>query len=118
MAFTINETETNSTDNRNSRMVQGGLTDIYDNRLGWWEKRKFTKQDDDYVLTVLEHEQGRPDLVSMRAYGKAIYAWVVLQYNNIVDPETELVTNTVIVMPTYQRLMLDIITKPEGGTRV
>ena len=115
MAFTINERNSNSTENRNSRMVQGGQTDIYNKRLGWWEKRDLPYQDDDFVITVLKFEAGRPDLISQRVYGKAIYAWLVLQYNNIVDPETELVVGAEIRMPTNERLALDIITKPVGG---
>jgi len=118
MAFTIDDINKNSTDNRNSRQVQGGLIDIYNKRLGWWEKRKLERQDNDFIITVQEYEAGRPDLISHRAYGKAVYAWLVLQYNNIVDPETELVAGAVIYLPTSTRLMLDIITKPEGGKRI
>jgi hypothetical protein len=118
MAYSINDRNTNSTDNRNSRMVQGGLTDRYSNRLGWWERRKLTKQDNDLKINVLEHEAARPDLISYRVYGKAKYAWLVLQYNNIVDPETELTTGTELVLPTKQRLTLDILTKSEGGNPI
>lgn len=115
MAFTINDINKNSTDNRSSRMVQGGLTDRYNNRLGWWEKRILERQDNDFILTVQEYEANRPDLISYRVYGKAQYAWLVLQYNNIVDPVTELVTGAEIYLPTQSRLVLDIITKPVGG---
>lgn len=99
-------------------MVQGGLTNIYNKRLGWWEKRKFERQDNDFIVTIKSFEAGRPDLISHRVYGKAIYAWLVLQYNNIVDPEVELVAGAVIVLPTQTRLMLDIMSKPEGGKPV
>lgn len=116
MAFTIDNINNNSTKNRNSRYVQGGLTDIYNKRLGWWEKRLLEKQNDDFVFAILKEEAGRPDLISQRVYGKAIYAWLVLQYNNIVDPEVELVPGKVITMPSQTRLTLDIITKAEGGT--
>jgi len=118
MALTVNNITVNSTENRNSRMVQGGLTDIYNNRLGWWEKRIFEKQNDDFIIEILEAEAGRPDVISQRVYGKPIYAWLVLQYNNIVDPVVELVPGAVIEMPTHSRLVLDIITKPEGGKRI
>jgi len=117
MALSINDLHSNSTKNRNSRLVQGGSTDIYNNRLGWWAKRKFEKHDDDYIVMVLEHEQGRPDLISYRMYNKAIYAWVVLQYNSIVDPEVELTTGVEIILPTHARLLLDIISKPVGGNK-
>lgn len=118
MAFTIDDINNNSTERRNSRYVQGGLTEIYNNRLGWWTKRKIPKQDDDHILNVLSHEKSRPDLISQRVYGKPTYAWLVLQYNNIIDPETELLTGDEIRLPTQQRLILDIITKPEGGIAV
>jgi len=116
MAFTINNINNNSTQNRGSRYVQGGLTDIYNKRLGWWEKRLLKKQNDDLVFAILKEDAGRPDLISQRVYGKAIYAWLVLQYNNIVDPVTELVEGKIIKMPTQSRLTLDIVTKSEGGT--
>ena len=118
MAFSIDDRTTNSTDNRYSRYVQGGLTDIYSKRLGWWEKRNLAQQDDDFIITVEEFETGRPDLISHRVYGKASYAWLVLQYNNIADPITEIVAGASIRMPSRGRLTLDIVTKPEGGNRI
>jgi len=117
MAFTVDNSNKKSTDNRNSRYVQGGTTEIYNNRLGWWEKRVFPRQDDDIRLVVFDIEASRPDLIANRIYGKAIYAWVVLQYNNIVDPEQELVAGKELFLPTQERLILDIITKPTGGDR-
>jgi len=118
MAFKIDNVGNNSTESRNSRYVQGGLTDIYKTRLGWWERRILEKQDNDIVTTVLDREVARADLISFRIYGKATYAWLVLQYNNIVDPETELVKDKSLRLPSQQRLILDIITKPEGGKPV
>ena len=115
MAFKIDDRNTNSTDNRNSRQVQGGTTDIYSNRLGWWERRDLPRANDDLRITIRDNEAKRPDLISYRAYGKAQYGWLVLQYNNIVDVETELLTGTEIFLPSEQRLILDIITKPTGG---
>ena len=118
MAFKIDDIGNNSVENRNSRMVQGGTTDVYNKRLGWWEKRTLNKQDDDLFINVRENEAHRPDLISNRIYGKPIYAWLVLQYNNIVDPEVDLLVGTTLRLPTRARLILDIITKPEGGQPV
>ena len=115
MAFDIDSGIDNSTENTNSRYVQGGTTEIYTNRLGWWERRELPRSDDDVRLTVRPKEAGRPDLISYRLYGKAIYAWVVLQYNNIIDVEEELVAGAEIFLPSQQRLILDIVTKPAGG---
>ena len=118
MVFKVTGINNNSPEIRNSRYVQGGLTDIYNNRLGWWEIRKFEQHEDDSIVTILDREAARADLISFRLYGKSSYAWLVLQYNNIVDPVTELIAGKIIRMPTQQRLILDIITKPEGGKTV
>jgi len=118
MALVANNKAKKSTDSRNSRYVQGGTTDIYNNRLGWWERRALERQDDDLRLVVRQTEGKRPDLISYRIYGKAIYAWLVLEYNNIVDPETELVPGKELFLPTQKRLILDIISKPPGGNIV
>jgi len=115
MALTQNNLTKKSTDNRNSRYVQGGTTEVYKNRLGWMEKRVLPRQDDDIRLVIQQNEGKRPDLISNRIYGKAIYSWLVLQYNNIVDVETEMLPGRELFLPTQQRLILDIITKPTGG---
>jgi len=117
MALTLDNKTKKSTDNRNSRYVQGGTTELYSNRTGWWERREFERQDDDIRFVVGIGESKRPDIISQVAYGKAIYSWLVLEYNNIVDVETELLPGAVLFLPTQQRLILDIITKPTGGKR-
>jgi len=117
MAFKVNENTTSSVNNRNSRYVQGGETNLLKNRTGWWERKKFVRQDDDIRIVIEQNEGKRPDLISNRIYGKAIYAWVVLEYNNIVDVETEMLPGKELFLPTQQRLILDIITRPTGGKR-
>ncbi len=118
MALHINNTFKKSTDNKNSRYVQGGTTDIFTNRLGWWERRVLERQDDDIRVVIRNTEGARPDLISFRIYGKATYSWLVLQYNNIVDPVTEMVPGKELYLPTQKRLILDIITKSPGGNLV
>ncbi len=115
MALVINDKIKKSTDSRNSRYVQGGTADIYNNRIGWWERRPIERRDDDIRITIQQTEGQRPDLISQRIYGKAAYSWLVLQYNNIVDPITEMVPGKVLFLPTQSRLILDIISKPPGG---
>ena len=105
----------NAVEIQHSRYVQGGETDRFSNRLGWWERRDFPKQDNDYRISVLVQEAGRPDLISFRVYGNARYAWLVLQYNTIVDPVTELIAGTEILLPEESRLLLDILTNTTGG---
>ncbi len=118
MALVINNKIKKSTDSRNSRYVQGGTADIYSNRIGWWERRILERQDDDIRIIIKSTEGQRPDLISHRVYGKATYSWLVLQYNNIVDPVTEMIPGKELFLPTQVRLALDIITKPPGGNTV
>lgn len=119
MAFTTSTSRTNnSTEWRNSRYVQGGETDRFQKRLGWWERRAIPRQDDDLRIVVGAEEAQRPDLIANRVYGKANLAWLVLQYNNIVDEKTELTISTELRLPTQRRVILDILTNPTGGVPV
>ena len=118
MAQTSTSRTNNAVELKESRYVQGGTTDRYRNRLGWWERKLFSYEDTDITITLLPSEAGRPDLVAARIYGKATLAWLVLQYNNIVDIETEFTTGTEIRLPSQRRVTLDVMTQPTGGNRV
>ena len=108
----------NSADQQFSRYVQGGLTDRYNNRLGWWERRTLEHRIDDIQFVVTSGFAGRPDLIASMVYGQDKYAWIVLQYNNIVDIATELVPGKELLLPAVNRLMLDILNQPVGGKPV
>lgn len=109
--------ETNSTEQQYSRYVQGGLTDKHTSRLGWWERREIPRDESDYKMIVRSNEASRPDKISFRAYGTDKYAWLVLQYNNIVD-QVELSPGKQILLPHQHRLMLDILNQSTGGKPV
>jgi hypothetical protein len=102
---------TNSTKIRNSRYVQGGDTDKYKIKLGWWERKIFDKYDNDLITTISPKENKRPDLIAKRIYNNVNLGCLILQYNNIVDIETELTTGVEIRLPTPRRVSLDILTK-------
>lgn len=107
-----------STDNKSSRYVNGGLTDKYAKRLGWWDRYQFSYDDTDLVITLSTKYDQRPDLVSYDIYGTANYEWVVLQYNNILDIVTEFVVGKDIRLPTFERLNRDILIRSTGGKKV
>jgi hypothetical protein len=115
MALTRNRRTTNSSDNNNGRYVQGGLTDRFQNRLGWWERFPIKRQTDDIRFTLSKETEGRPDLVAHRVYKKATLMWLVLQYNNIVDINTEFVSGKTIVLPTPRRVQVSILSNTVGG---
>ena len=108
----------NAVEYGNSRYVQGGTTDRFQNRLGWWERRKLEKQDDDVRFRVGTRTAMRPDLIAFDMYGRVQLAWLVLQYNNIVDEKEELLPGAVIRLPTERRVTLDILNRAPGGKRV
>lgn len=98
-----------------SRYSQGGSTDVHPNRLGWWEREVIPTADDDIEVKITSRYEGRPDLIAFDLYGKASLTWVILQFNNILDINTEFVKGKVIKAPTYQRVFFDIVTKPNNS---
>jgi len=52
-----------STDNRNSRYVQGGSSEVHSIRIGWWERQIFERQDDDIRFVVGASDSKRPDII-------------------------------------------------------
>lgn len=119
MANTSTPRTNNVVESKSSRYTQGGTTDRYQKRVGWWERKIFTQDDTDIIITILPDEDRRPDKVANRVYGRqGALQWLVLQYNNIVDIETEFRTGTDIRLPSARRVNLDIMTQPTGGDRV
>lgn len=108
---------TNSVERQNSRYTQGGATERFDNRLGWWERDKFSKREDDIQWIIRPDQDRRPDKIANEVYQQPNLHWVVLQYNNIVDPETELRPGTQLLLPHPRRLELDILGSPTGGVK-
>lgn len=109
--------EIRSTELRKSRYVQGGSTEVHPTRLGWWERRNIPRANDDISVTIDQKYTKRPDLVAYDAYGSASLQWLVLQFNNILDINTEFVEGKTIFLPTEQRLFMEIMNKPVGGVR-
>ena len=101
-----------------SRYVQGGTADKYSNRVGWWERVTFTKQDDDILYQIKDYQSKRPDLVAKEVYGQVKLTWLVLQYNNIVDIETEFLAGKELRLPTQRRVITEITTRTVGGRPV
>ena len=106
-----------SVDNKSSRYVHGGDTTVLQNRLGWWERILFESSQDDQEFLVTGKYVGRPDLIAFDMWGKATYAWIVLQYNHIVDITEELVEGIVLVLPSQRRVVTSITTKSTGGKK-
>lgn len=108
----------NSTDVVRSRYVQGGTTDRYATRIGWWDRRDMPKSDTDITITIDSRYEHRPWIVASDVYGADNLEWVVLQYNGILDVIEEFVVGRVITLPTPHRLNLEILSRSAGGNRV
>lgn len=107
--------KSSSVNKRHSRLVQGGTTTTYPLRLGWWERIVMLPDDDDLFVTISNRQDRRPDIISADTYGRADLAWVVLQFNSIVDINLELTAGTDIRLPTQDRLFFDMLNRPTGG---
>ena len=107
----------NSVEYQYSRYVQGGLTDRYNNRLGWWERDLdlLVEDDTDVFITIAPKYDKRPDLLAADYFGSTLLMWLVLQFNNIVDINEEFIAGKRIRMPATQRVLFDFLNKPTGG---
>ena len=107
--------ETSSVNNKSSRYVWGGATEVFPNRLGWWERRIFTPSDSDRIIEITPEYDRRPDLLAFDLFGRDFYATLILQYNSILDINTEFVTGAVLRIPSRSRVDIDIVGRPVGG---
>ena len=118
MPITRSTSTNNSADSDRSRYSQGGDTDQFLQRLGWWERINFTQSDDDVTIVVDSRTARRPDLIAFDLYRLASLQWFVLQFNNIVDVNTEVVSGARLRLPAPSRVFSSILTRPTGGNRV
>jgi len=105
---------------RHSRYLQGGTTDVFKDRLGWWERRDdiLTDQVDDIVFTITKRYEHRPYLVAKIFLGREDMEWLILQYNEIVDIIEEFVAGREIRIPSKNRTYFSIATKPSMISKI
>jgi hypothetical protein len=97
-----------------SRYVQGGVSETQNVRIEWWERSVFAKDPSDRVYVVEPIYEGRLDNISNAFYGDPRYWWVLAQFNNILDPASEVVAGRALLIPTKDRLSL-MLTGRQGG---
>lgn len=97
-----------------SRYVAGGTTERSSTAIEWWERYNFEPSPTDIVYAVENIYEGRLDLIASVFYGEARWWWFIAQYNNILDPFSEVVPGRVLLIPTQNRLAL-MIGKVQGG---
>jgi hypothetical protein len=107
----------NAVDNAKSRYTQGGDTETFNRRLGWWERDldSLREDDSDEFITLSTKYNLRPDLLAVDIYGSSLLGWLILQFNNIVDINEEFITGKTLRLPTQQRVLFDFLNKRTGG---
>ena len=105
---------------KNSRLLQGGTTDVFKERLGWWERRTDIEKDqiDDVVFVITKKYEHKPWLVAKIVLGREDLEWLVLQYNEIVDIIEEFVVGKEIKIPSKNRTEFSIVTKPTVRSKI
>lgn len=88
-----------------SRYTKGGKVDS----SGFWSRTIFTKSYDDLTITISKKYHRRPHLLADDIYGTSEVMWFVLQYNDIIDVQTEFVEGRVITLPTVTRFVAGMI---------
>lgn len=104
-----------SLQNKYSRYIAGGTTEVADGRIEWWERSIFPSSNTDISYTVEKFYVGRMDLIANVFYNEPRYWWIIAQYNNILDPFSEITEGRILLIPTKDRLSLMLGTKL-GGT--
>lgn len=95
----------------NGRYGYGGGTVDLGNRLGWWDRRVLPSSPTDVTIKISSKYAKRPDLLAYDLYGTPTLQWLILQYNTILDINTEFVEGVSIIVPTKSRVHTEILAK-------
>jgi hypothetical protein len=99
-------TSNSSVNVKNSRYVQGGLTEVGPIGLEWWSRFDFPKDSSDQIYIIEEKYTNRIDLIAYAFYNEPRWWWIIAQYNNILDPWIEIIPGRKLLIPTLNRLQL------------
>jgi hypothetical protein len=111
----LSTNNTNSLFNKYSRYVGGGTTETANGYIEWWERFNFPRDTSDHVYVVENFYENRLDLISAVFYSEPRYWWFLAQYNNILDPSSEVTAGRVLLIPTATRLPTLLGTKKGGN---
>lgn len=83
----------------------GGTT--IDNAVGTgiWTRKAFPRLSNDVFVTLTPQTCTHLNLITYKLYGDDTLGWLVLQYNDIIDPVEELVPGITIAMPHPSRIV-------------
>ena len=93
-----------------NRYTAGGITTVNNGFQMYWDRKIFATDISDYKYTLEVVYHNRPDKLAKAIYDDESLDWFILQYNNIIDPFTEFVTDAVLYLPTKERLIGSLLT--------
>ena len=96
--------QNSSVDRRQTRYSSGGVTEVSDGRLEWWERTVFDSDANDQLYTVDQITAGRLDVIAKMFLGESRLWWVLAQYNKILDPFGEVVAGAQLFIPSPERV--------------
>lgn len=99
----------------NGRYTRGGTTEVSARFVEWWERYDIPHDTSDLVYVLEEKYVGRPDSLSFAFYGTTAYKWIIMQYNDILDPQAELVAGVMLLMPSTDKISSAFSVSKVGG---
>lgn len=109
------ETVTDSTYNvKNGRYARGGKTEVSSKFAEWWERAAVEHDISDTLYALEQKYVGRPDLLAYTFYGDSRLKWVIMQYNDVLDPD-ELIAGKLLLMPSPDKISITFPAAKPGG---
>lgn len=93
-----------------SRFRYGGDVMVTPEGHSIWSRRLIPYAEDDIFVDVTPEYANRADLIAHDEYGTAELDWLVLEYNNIIDPVVELVVGVRLRLPSRTRTYASVLT--------
>lgn len=82
----------------------GGSTTTNAVGTGLWTRKVFAHQADDITVVLTDQTYRKLNIITYQLYGDDSLGWLVLQYNNVIDPVVEIYPGRVITMPNPSRI--------------
>jgi hypothetical protein len=104
-----------TTNQLNGRYVRGGETEVSARFVEWWERSDIQHDTTDTAYVLEAKYVGRPDLLAHAFYGDTRLKWVIMQYNDILDPSAELIAGRILLMPSLSKVNSAFAATTVGG---
>jgi hypothetical protein len=89
---------------KKTRYAVGGTTEYNSVGTGFWTRETLPRRADDSFVVLTEQTAKRLGIVSHQFFGRDTLAWLILQYNNIIEPVEELYPGRVLAIPNPSRI--------------